>query len=793
TKLYIRFVAAVLPFLILSGCQVHHSVYFASDMVNLTDGKPPAAEPEFFDTEANKLKCFAAANETISFQVVIDAGESGIHGLRIKASDLLSPDGKKIASANIRLFRMLPVKITSCPAWYMRLASEVPAKGSFYDLLIPASASRGAEPFDVAPQQRLALWVDLHVPRETLPGDYAGSLKLSSPDMPGPPTRIELKVYDFVLPDARPLAAVGAFDYRTLFKTFVRHRGEPYVPAHLDRRRPLIREGLTIIRQLMRLAHDHRLDLFDSAIHPAIKRDKFGKLRLDWEDYDAIVLPYLNGSAFEDRIGCAAWCVPFSETWPDPSNYGGDRSESYAKNTGELIGAIREHFTQTPEFSERAFIWAYRGEVSEQGYQRHARLARIIRAADSETPILSTLPPAPPPLTQWNIPEDFRTLTDVYAPRGEWLDPVEAKRLAEQVNPLAGVWLSPGTPPYVPSLGALADPADVRALPWFALKYKCAGLFLPDVLDWSGDVSVTRAESVGRIFYPGTIVGINEVFPSVRLKRLRRGLQDVAMLELLAQRQRKGIAKAFINSMVRYAGLFAVGDHYLDVLLGGWVKDGPTWVTARRLLAEEVQSVIHPDRISAEQLRAADLAWKQFDSKVRGVRIERVRSRVTGTGASGGETADTKRPSGLQAAISLELYNEYSRSVDVLVSLKDLPEGWKPLKTNQRISPILPATREVVELVAAGEHVAPTLDGKISLPVSIVVDHSQRTDLNVGAGFLVGGRIVAPLTIDGKLDDWPMRPGNTAGAFRLLGRTCQSEHKSEQVVQSAQTKAPGAT
>ena len=757
-------------------------VWVASETVNLTDRTAPIDDLELFEPQTNTIKLFAAANETISFQMVLDAAEDQIERVRFKASKLVSRSDKpeKIARSNIQAFRMWPVRIASYPPWYIRAADAVGTEESVYDPLTSVDAGRCGQPFDIAPNSRLALWVDICVPRGTPPGEYTGLITLTAGDELRPHDqrtfkgRVELTVYDFVLPDSRPIAAMGGFDHRTLFETFIQRRGRPYSPVHLDRKKRIIRRGLKIMRQLMRLGHEHRLDLFDRRIHPLLRRDASGEVRLDWSDYDAIVIPYLTGSAFEDGVGSPAWCVPFSEDFPDPDNYGGFESDSYAEVASKVIREIRDHFARTPGLSAEAFVWAYRGPTTPDGYARHARMGRIVRSADPYMAILSLLPPTPPPLTRWEIPKDFRALIDIYAPRGQWFDPNETSHLPAAARPFTSAWFCPGTPPYVPSTGLLGTSGDVRAFCWFAMKYKCTGLLFPEVLNWSGDLSISETGEVTRFFYPGTIFGLKEVLPSVRLKRLRRGLQDIAMLWLLGQRQRMGMARAITNAMVRYAGLAAAGDHYLDPRLNGWVRDPATWRMVRRILTTEVQSAVHPSAISNRKVLADRLMWRRFDERVHTIRLEQVRSRVSRTpGGEIGLPEAGARAGRLRANVLLEIYNEYSRSVDVTVKIDKLPRGWKPVRDEVSIPGMLPATREKIELTIEGDRLRTNSDGMIRLPISITADNARAKVIPAAVRFITAGRVETPMKIDGKLGDWPMRPGNTAGAFKLVGRRGQ--------------------
>ncbi|MGB2820180.1 MAG: hypothetical protein WBF17_04310 [Phycisphaerae bacterium] len=740
-------------------------VWAASDMVGLTDRTKEVQDERLFDARRKTISLFAAANETLSFQVVVDPGPAGARDVRLAWSALSGPGRAAIPAERIRAFRMLPLRITEYPPWYLRLVEEVPAPAGTYDPLVPVDTSADGHSLNIDPNGRLALWMDLAVPRDAAAGDYSGTLRISAAGREQWTATLRLEVYSFVLPDARPVPAVGAFDHRELFGAFLTRDGKPFDPVYLDRRNPLVRRGLVLIRRLMRLAHDHRLDLFDTQVRPIMKRTGDGKLELQWQDYDAVVMPYLDGTAFDDRIGCAAWPVPLSEDWPEPEHYAGRSAQTYEKAVAALLAACRDHFAGNVQVRERMFIWPCRRAAGPEAYKRYAQLAAIARRVDPNTPILCRLPLSAPPGSPWLVPGDLRRLVDILAPPGDMLDPTVAASAVRPEHPLAGVWLAPAIPPYLPSLGVIARPADVRAMAWFGMKYGCTGLFLPDVLHWSTDPFAPIAGSETRLFYPGRIAGIEEPLPSVRLKRLRRGLQDIAYLWILRKRQRAGVARAMMNSLVRYAGLAATGDNYLDPRLDGWVDDGGTWVLARRILAEEVQAVVSPERAPRTRTLAHRLSWRKLEEQTRALKVEQVRSLV---GPAAGSRTDP--PEKLNVTILLDLFNQHGREADVRAELAELPRGWRASAAGLTMK-IPPASRRVVRLEAVGPGPPPT-KGNARMPVLIRLASNVEADRTIVAsvGLLMVGRMNKPPKIDGLLDDWPLRAGNTARDFRLIGR-----------------------
>lgn len=736
--------------LCLAGCVRRNPgrLWVAGDMVHLTEQTVADKADPAWNAGERTVKIFSAANETVSFQLVLDAPPDGLTGVRMAVGSLYGSDRQKINADNIRLFRMFPVAIERYPAWYLRLTDAPVKPVRFYDSLEPIGPD---ESFKVGPGERLAVWVDVAVPRDALPGDYAGVVTV--PTNKGEMrAKVALKVYDFVLPNARPVACLGGFAYETIFSTF-----GGSVPVRLDASRQDVRAGLTIIRQLMRLAHEHRIDLFDKSIHPTIKRDASGAVALQWGQYDNIVKPYLDGTAFADRIGVAAWPAPFraagGDGWPKTTNYGGIGTEAYRKTASAVMSETVKHF-KSLGFADRLFVWPRSDPAGRSAYERHVVLARLVRSAGSEIPILTELPPDPPAQTVWKKPDDFGSLADMYAPPAHLIDPNEAKRLSGQSHLLEGLWLRPGRPPYLGSCGVLGSPADVRSLAWVAMKYDCPGIFIPEVLNWS----VSGGGGEDRLFYPGKDSPANAVLPSVRLKRLRRGLQDSAYLWLLRQRGREAVARIMIDTMVRYAGLAAAGDHYLDARPDGWVADGQMWVAARRLLAEEVLSAVHPERVSRRQLLAEQLSWKRLQQRTCRVRVERIRSR-----------AEMLAGGSIRAVIRAELYNQRAHPVEVQIRIANLPVGWKPM--TDRFSRRLAGNElAVVELSAEGDRQSAGPDAKINIPLILTTDLHQESGIPASVPFIRAGFLTNTIDIDGKLSDWPVRPGNTAGNFIVLGR-----------------------
>jgi hypothetical protein len=778
----------------LAGCADSGEVRvgFAGAMLALTDASALPSDQTVFDAARHTVELAAGANEAGAFQTVIDAGPEGAPDVTVEFSELAGPLGKSIGADAVRAYRMWPVRIDRFPAWYLLLSPRAPASAGYYDILSPIDSSGAAQAFSLAPGERAAFWTDVDVPRDAPPGVYKGRVVVRSAGRAVWQCGLEMRVCDYVLPDARPIVAMGGFDYREVFAAFVKVDGRAYVPDHLDRRYEPVRDGLTRVRRLMEIAHKHGLDLFDSALHPQIVRRRDGSIGLDWTDYDAIAGPYLTGSAFADRLAVAAWPMPFSADWPDPGNYRGTTDPAYRRDANAVIRACLDHFTPAPAPADGAdepagaspsavaakdgrapyadaagraamFYWPYRADVSREGYYRHAALARAIRQSDTLNPVLSRMPLRPPAMTAWSVPEDFDRLVDMSAPPAEWLDPSLAATwdTGLPVQPggrIVGVYIAPGAPPYGPTAGVLASPADMRVMPWLAMRYRCAGLFIPDVLGWDKPVSALRTDET-HLFYPGSIVGVDDVLPSARLKRLRCGLQDAARLDLLVKRQQPGIARALLESMARYAGTDAAGDNYLDPRADGWVSDPAAWDIADRLLTTDVADAVHPENYSGPAIPAERADWNRLNQYVHGMNVERAWAEL-----------NPRAGGGMRATVRLDLSNRYLRGVSVSAALADLPLGWRPINAVADIGFLPPGATRTVELAADGADIPPAGAGKMSIGVLVRAGDDFRASISAEAAGIRAAPAGRHIDIDGKLDDWPMRPGGSAGAFRLVGR-----------------------
>ena len=719
------------------------SAWLASSMQTISEQSGP--EPTPLCPSAARVDLVGCANETLSFQLVVDAAVAG--PVRLKWSDFRDAQSVPLTTT-LRAYRALPVEVGQTAPWYSRLyAAPPPAR--LYDALLPIDG-----PFDLTlvAGERHVLWFDLPIAPDAMPGDYRGTISLTAGGATIWQGELSLSVLDAVLGDAPMLASLGGFEHSQLFRALLVRGGKPFDPVRLDRRQEDVRAGLVLLRSLMQLGREHRLDLMDVQLRPLLKRDLAGAIRLDWGDYDAIALPYLDGTGLGDGVGVAAWPMPVSADWPPSEHYGGLGSLEHREVFEQVLRASVEHFKSIPAARGKLFVWPLRDadgasdSTSPRAAADLATMTQLVRSAAPDLPLLSPLAP------EMTSSEMASSLADVAgpvmaAPPGMFFA-ADDDRSARRNDSLAGAYLRPGDPPGAPSLDALAGGADARALPWLAYRFGARGLLIPRAFEWSGGSPTYQAGP--QLVYPYG-QGEPKLLASAQLKRLRRGMEDLQYLDLLNVRKRGKVADEVAATLARHVGQAGGG---AGAGLFGWSRSAAVWESAHRLLAYELAAAV--GQHSDPQLAVARSAWRGTVERTAMLEIHQAR-------------ATAIDPAGSQVRVDLTLRNNWPVEAMVQAQLGPLPSGWSALAPDRISLPLRPSGEAHVQLLAAAaEGDAP--DGK--WPLAVELDPQHEPPLRVEAPYC---RVRAawtdrPPTIDGRLDDWPALVGNSAGDFRQLQR-----------------------
>jgi hypothetical protein len=514
-----------------------------------------------WDAAANTVRLFAGRNEFVSFQLVLERGNDELHKVFVNATDLLGSKERISADSRIRLFKQLYVQLNG--TWYP-------------DALLPLEIA-GATPIDLpggadqAPGQRVqSLWVDIYVPHNLPPDTYTGQIiVLHRNTDKHAALRVELQVGDFTLPDELGLE-IDLMNYGFLNI----ERGWPDMA--LDGRR-----HRAIEREFFRMAHAHRMTFaivpynHDGSIPKGLKPELAGvgdKVRVeDWRSWDDRFGPLLSGEAFADlprgRQPVGHFFLPYNLMWPsDMRNW---QKPDYRTEHLRVSEAFRKHlaekgWTKTQyqiyynhKEQYNFFPWNLDEPTRDQDLDALRYLGSILK---------DSFPGGGPVKVLYRLDiGHFHCEND-----RNCKNPRESSRSVTGIlNPFVGLW-NIGSPHYfanLPEVRKLRSEGKVlyfySGTPsvreplirsvfwgWNGYKYEADGVCFWNATDW-GDWDTDapaadpytnaggRYQGFSMIFYPGSKFGHDGPIPSMRLKTMRRGLQDFEYLRLIEKKGAK--------------------------------------------------------------------------------------------------------------------------------------------------------------------------------------------------------------------------------------------------------------
>ncbi len=526
------------------------TAYFESATVKIQPSRTLPAQP------AGTISISAARNEFEPFQVAIHGGARGVRGITAMVSDLRGPDGAVISAANLWLYRVDVLDVTTP-------SGSIGTTGTWPDPLVPArdellDEPRRAFPFDVAAGTTRAIWGEVLVPEDAPAGDYSGSIWIEgenfSAELP-----IELTVYGFALPSTPTLTT--AF-LAWLPNICLAHTGDAACGGW--------NTAAQLAGRYAQLALDHRITLSNVWVG----RDH----TQDWDGFDAHFGPLLDGTA-PTRLSGAQMTT----------------AQITGQRTVEKFRSWANHFRDKGWFSR---LYDYTADEPPYGstFEEIPGRARVARDADQDLAVLVTTNYANA------ASHGLLDLLDVMAPVVNHLDTPEGGDQRPSYDGFleAGgrLWLyqscmshgcsfgapTPGVawPSYMVDVSA----AKNRLMQWVLWRYRIGGeLYYETALALSADpwssVYQYSGNGDGTLFYPGTparIGGAGHVpVASIRLKMIREGIEDYEYLHILDTLGERDFAESIAAQLMPTA--YAAHD------------DAGRIEQARRLLAEKIEAL----------------------------------------------------------------------------------------------------------------------------------------------------------------------------------------------------------
>lgn len=720
----------------------------------------PSLENSVYSASRGEIRLTAAVNETLSFQLALSSTTTGDAPLDLSISDLVSDAGKLPAAETFRIYRVQNVRVRRFPAWYPQHTGRPAWPSQFPDLLVPWNAPRGGGPIRLVGGRRELVWIDVAALPATPPGEYTASLELRRADSGAAAFRalLKLRVLPIALPGEPALPVVCRVDPRDLLAAHLRWPEQSPEQTLLLPSAPSHQAAIQLVAATMRLLHEHRMTPVLWASFPKYRMTGDRQVEIGWDEYDALVGPFVDGRAYADRARPRVWPIPASVEYPPAAANGGIESPRYAALLGAYVAECRRHFEQKGWLPQAVFRPLPPGELSASAVTRTARLGAIIRQAEIDLPLVAFLPPESlRPLGHRASPAIDLPDVDIWAARGMWFQP-EAMRQRQQLGRKA--WLLPDEPPYAPNLSVAALPADAEALGWLAWRYRLDGIWINDAAQFGGAAWKPENDidaEASSLIYPGEPFGLfDRPLPSVRLKRLRGAVQTYELLRLLDRAGHALMARTLSEQMIGWAGTDACIDHLLHTREAGWPADPAVFTLARQLVIQELSTALGGEAPGPDQI--ANLTrWAQMMNRAQRVRAEVRGLRLSGAGA---ET---------RAVAFCEVTNLTNRPLAGKWKLPAPPVGWRLLREPALTVPVGGRRAATAEFALAG--LSANIDGVFPIEMAFEADAASGGGVfpaQARLALALCPRVDSPPEIDGDLSDWGLASSNAAGDFRLV-------------------------
>ena len=337
-----------------------------------------------WDARGHTVRITGARNEWVGFQLIVEAGGEDLRNVAVRASRLTSAHtdrARAIPARSFSLFRVWYTEVTEPSRNFDEPGGEsfnalgMPSCGVgwYGDALIPFHVRGWGAPFAVPLGRNQGVWVDLRIPKGLPAGEYVGQFTVTADRAPKVELPVSLTVWDFDIPDRLSVRAEAPL-YRASIPGAWRVGGR-------DER------ALKIERQFFLLARAHRFTPYVYDTWPDIKGEG-GDIQVDWAFHDRRFGPYLDGSAYEDRVPLESYHVPIDTYWPSPREWADTKPDLYYARIRSVLEQFDRGGTRACTSSSRAST--SRAARSSSPRSRSSRMRCARRASGSGCATTST-------------------------------------------------------------------------------------------------------------------------------------------------------------------------------------------------------------------------------------------------------------------------------------------------------------------------------------------------------------------------------------------------------------------
>ncbi len=493
-------------------------------------------------------------NETLACQIIVETDNNGAEGIEIAIDLPVNAITKKTIGGNtlkygsagsFELFteHYLHVKDSTQPNWFYGSFLAAPKKmtGWIPDALIPIDAppGLGGFPINIGPSQNQGFWIDISLPRDQKKypsGIYNGSVLIYQRGKIVEEIPLEIALLPFYLPDENH-TKIWLYTGNVY----------AYFPGLPNQQ---------IDKMLKFEGHRHRIDIeggFETNSSPF--NDEI------MENY----LPYLNGTAYTPGNGYHGCGEGIGEKIFPIGMYG-------SKVLGNTIADVQRQANLwvdwfTKNAPDITYFWYITDEPPESRYPWIKERAEWIKNNSGTGKSL-------PIFTTTNFKKELSKAIDIWA----GFDGVDLTLLPEIRKNGGDHWFYNGNRPRYGSCILEGAAVDLRVNSWILYKYGINVHFIWEGTQWQHNMQGPKAHlhqnifenpltfinnhfdfgnGDGVLFYPGRMPfypnedrGLNRIFPSIRLKNIRKGQQDANIMWMVQQKVGKEKVVSIIQKVV---------------------------------------------------------------------------------------------------------------------------------------------------------------------------------------------------------------------------------------------------
>ena len=492
------------------------------------------------------VRLAAAGGEHALFQVIVSVDRDSLHSVMVEAGGFAAIDGKLPAEA---------VRVYLCPQVKVYAPSTEHGKAGWY----PDPLVRLGKPVDISPYRwqshnNQTFLVEIEVPRGQKAGKYRGEVNVTAAGNSRAKFPVELSVRGFDLPPA--------FHQYAIFNC-----SSGWLRSYYDERRLAGRNLDDVLAAYFDFMLERGIQPWlNPLIQPEYEETPDG-LKLSWPHPEQ-EKHYLSHPAYR-RV-----------TFPAAPRELENRSENekftpaFDRKIRDWVGGIWEHYRQNGWQDKLTFFGPVDEPNSKEAYLELIEWGKLVKLVSPEVGFQVTEQPLP---QQPDWPSLASVATDwvvhgtaLESNRAELRRQIEAGHNAcwyiscDQTWPMANYFIDePGV--------------DPRAVPWITYNYGLEGIlywainFWTEVKSpWSDPVTWKSSEcnaplaGEGSLVYPGEEIesycGQTDVrgpVSSLRLELLRKGMEDVEYIYLLAENGQKDEAMRLCMELVISADTFS--------------------------------------------------------------------------------------------------------------------------------------------------------------------------------------------------------------------------------------------